>query len=621
MPSMSLIELWQREFAGYSPAKFRQDLLAGLTVAAVALPLALAFGVASGATAAAGLVTAILSGVIIGALSGAPYQLSGPTGAMSAILILISARYGLEAVWITGVMAGLMILAVGLLRLGRFIAYIPAPVISGFTSGIAVIIFVGQLDNFFGAQTAEVETAAEKIWVYLQGGWAPDLQSVALGGLVILLMLFWPQNWGKFMPSSLVGIVAATLIAVWSGWTVATIGEIPRTILLDARLHWQDIPWDTLTLLIAPAISIAALGGVESLLCGAVGSKMTGVRLHANQELVAQGVGNIIIPFFGGVPATAAIARTSVAIKSGGQTRLVSIIHALALLVAALVFAPVIAQVPLTALAGVLMITAYRMNEWLAIRFLFGKRFKTGIVTFLLTLLATITLDLTQAILIGAILSAAIFINQIANLQIEIHDVDPQRMRQRGHRVGEACGAVRVAYLTGPLFFAATNTFNEIFAHVADGHVTKTRTEQRQTEFQLNGNHTGADAASGAASDAASGMESKLDTESESDAESESGEDLQVLILSMRAVPMIDVTGLEALASLHEQMIHNGKRLMLTGIQPNVETMFRRSGLDVEIGAENLFWSAEQAILAAEAHCRELAVDPKPATPAEHALP
>lgn len=566
LPQLSLIQLYRREFSGYTVTKFRQDLLAGLTVAAVALPLALAFGVASGATAAAGLVTAIIAGLAIGALSGAPYQLSGPTGAMSAILILISARYGLEGVWLTGLIAGVIILAVGLLRLGRFIAYIPAPVISGFTSGIAVIIFVGQLDNFFGMHVGEAETAAQKLWLYVQGGWTPDWHSVLLGGLVIVLMLFWPARWGRFMPSSLAGIILATLVAVAAGWEIGAIGAIPRSIVLDARLHWDAIPWESLNELVAPAVSVAALGAVESLLCGAVGSKMTGVRLHANEELVAQGIGNIILPFFGGVPATAAIARTSVAIKSGGQTRLVSIIHALALLAAALIFAPMIARVPLTALAGVLMVTAYRMNEWLAIRFLFGKRFKTGIITFLITLVATISLDLTQAIIIGAALSAAVFINRVANLQVDIHDVDADRMRSRGYHVDAACGSVRVAYLTGPLFFAATNTFNEAFAHITDA----------------------------------------------TDAQDDSHSGVEVLILSMRAVPMIDVTGLESLASLQEQLQHSDKRLMLSGVQPAVLEMFRRSGFDGELGAENIFWSAEQAILAAEAHCQEQAGEHTP---------
>jgi SulP family sulfate permease len=543
MQRLSLTDLWRREFTGYDATRFRADLLAGLTVAAVALPLALAFGVASGATAASGLVTAILAGLIIGALSGAPYQISGPTGAMSAILILVSQRYGLEGVFIAGLMSGVLIMLVGFLRLGRFIGFIPAPVISGFTTGIAIIIFVGQLDNFFGVQTPGAETAARKLLGYFQGGWAPNWQAVGLALVVIGLMLFWPARWGKVVPGSLVGIVAASLIAVVGGFGVPAIGEIPRTILLDDRLRWDGIPWQNLGPLIAPTLSITALGAVESLLCGAVASKMTGVRLQANQELVAQGIGNIILPFFGGVPATAAIARTSVGIKSGGQTRLVSIIHSLALLAAALLLAPVIARVPLAALAGVLMVTAFRMNEWPSIRFMFGHGFKTAIITYLVTLVATVTLDLTEAILIGGVLSAAVFINEVANMQVEVHDVDVARMRERGIDVRTDCKAIRVAYLTGPLFFAATSQFNEAFARE---------------------------------------------------------EDAEVLILSMRAVPLIDITGVEALRSLTESLHAQGKALMLAGTQPRVLEYLQRAGLDEEIGIENFFWSSDRAILEAE---------------------
>lgn len=546
MERLSLIQLWKREFGNYSSDKFRQDLLAGLTVGAVALPLALAFGVASGATAAAGLVTAILSGLIIGALSGAPYQISGPTGAMSAILILITSRYGLEGAWVTGVMAGLIILVIGIFRLGRFISFIPAPVISGFTSGIAVIIFVGQIDNFLGVKTPGTESAAEKFVQYFEqiGEFTPQFSAILLGLIVILIMLFWPAKWSKYLPGSLAGIITATIVSLIMGSPSAVIGEIPRTILLDARLTLAAIPWDNLNVLLAPAISIAALGAVESLLCGAVASKATGIRLHANQELIAQGVGNIIIPFFGGVPATAAIARSSVGIKSGGQTRLVSIIHALVLLASALVLAPVIARIPLAALAGVLMVTAYRMNEWEAIRFIFGKRFKTGMATFLITLLATITLDLTQAILIGGAISAAVFMSQVANIQIDVQTIDVERMRHRGMDVKGDCPHIRVAYLTGPLFFAATNNFNEAFSHLGDVHT---------------------------------------------------------LILSMRAVPMMDVSGLEAMASLHEKMHHEGRVLMLCSLQPDVVRTLERGGLKAMIGAENIFWSADRAILVAEA--------------------
>ena len=543
MPRLSLFDLWHREFSGYTAGKFRQDLLAGLTVAAVALPLALAFGVASGATAAAGLVTAILSGLIIGALSGAPYQISGPTGAMSAVLIVIAQRVGLEGVWVTGLLAGMIILVIGLLRMGRFVAFIPSSVITGFTSGIAFIIFVGQIDNLLGVQTPGAESSALKFLNYFRGGWSPEWTTVLLGLLVIGVMLLWPKSWARFVPGSLIGIVLATLLAVLTGWPAANIGAIPRTILLDERLTLASIPWDRMSELVAPAISIAALGAVESLLCGAVASKMTGIRLQANQELVAQGVGNIIIPFFGGVPSTAAIARTSVGIKSGGQTRLVSIIHSLALLASALLLAPVISLIPMSALAGVLMVTAVRMNEWHAIRFMFGKRFKTGIVTFLVTFLATITLDLTQAILIGGILSAGIFINQVANMEVELRPVDVERMRMRGIDVRTEAKNIRVAYMTGPLFFAATNTFNEAFAHE---------------------------------------------------------DDVDYLILSMRGVPLIDLSGIEALTGLAESLHKQGKTLMLAGVNPKVMYMLQRAGADVLIGKDNFFWSADRAIIVAE---------------------
>jgi SulP family sulfate permease len=543
MARLSLFDLWRREFHGYSAGKFRQDLLAGLTVAAVALPLALAFGVASGATAPAGLVTAILSGFIIGALSGAPYQISGPTGAMSAVLIVIAQRVGIEGVWVTGLLAGMIILVIGLLRLGRFVAFIPSSVITGFTSGIAFIIFVGQIDNLLGVQTAGAESSALKFLGYFRAGWTPEWATVALGLLVVAVMLLWPPAWARYVPGSLIGIILATLAAVLTGAAAANIGVIPRTILLDQRLTLDAIPWEHMNELIAPAISIAALGAVESLLCGAVASKMTGIRLQANQELVAQGVGNIIIPFFGGVPSTAAIARTSVGIKSGGQTRLVSIIHSLALLASALLLAPVISLIPLSALAGVLMVTAVRMNEWHAIRFMFSKRFKTGIVTFLVTFLATITLDLTQAILIGGILSAGIFINQVANLEAEVREVDVERMRARGIDVHTEARNIRVGYLTGPLFFAATNTFNEAFAHE---------------------------------------------------------EDVDYLILSMRGVPLIDLSGIEALTGLAESLHQAGKTLMLAGVNPKVMYMLQRAGADVLIGKDNFFWSADRAILIAE---------------------
>jgi SulP family sulfate permease len=543
MPRRSLARLYKDEFTGYSLAKFQQDLLAGLTVAAVALPLALAFGVASGASAAAGLVTAILAGFIMGALTGAPFQISGPTGAMSAVLIVLVQRYGLEGIWMAGLLSGILLLIIGLLRLGRFIAFIPSPVISGFTSGIALIIFIGQIDNFLGIKTPAADTAAQKLFGYFQSEFTLNAQSLILGLVVIGTMVFMPKKWNARFPASLLGIILATLLNYALAWSAPMIGAIPQTLLLNERLSLANIPFSNLADFIAPTLTITALGAVESLLCGAVGSNMTGIRLQANQELIAQGVGNMLIPFFGGVPATAAIARSSVGIKSGGQTRLVSIIHAVGLLLSMFLLTPFMERIPLAALAGVLMVTAVRMSEWGAIKFIFGKRFKTDMIAFTITMLTTIVLDLTQAILIGTFLAGAVFLNKIASIDIEVQDVDTDRLKQKGIETAGKCQHVRVAFLTGPLFFAATGQFNEAFANLKDTHA---------------------------------------------------------LILSMRGVPLIDTAGIEALLCLDERLEKQGGTLMFAGVHDNACNMMARGGLVEHIGKENFFWSSDQAIVEAE---------------------
>lgn len=543
MPRRSLARLYRDEFSGYTFSKFQQDLLAGLTVAAVALPLALAFGVSSGASAAAGMVTAIIAGIVIGALSGAPYQISGPTGAMSAVLIVLAQRYGLTGIWMGGLLAGVLLTLIGILRLGRFIAFIPGSVITGFTSGIALIIFIGQIDNFLGIKTPAANAAFFKLLGYFKGGFVPEWHTIMVGLTVVLTMLLWPSKWNTKFPASLVGIVLATLLNWTLSWPALTIGSIPSTLFLPEHMTINTIPWPSLQDFIAPTLTITALGAVESLLCGAVASNMTGIRMQANQELIAQGIGNILIPFFGGVPATAAIARTSVSIKSGGQTRLVSVIHALAIMLSMFALAPVMGRVPLAGLAGVLMVTAVRMSEWGSIRFIFGKRFKTDMVAFTVTMLATIILDLTQAILIGSLLAGAIFLNKIASIEIETQEVDAEKLRQKGIEVTGKCQHVRVAFLTGPLFFAATSQFNESFHDLDDTHA---------------------------------------------------------LILSMRGVPLIDTSGLEAIRHLNKRLREQGGTLMFAGIHENARLMMERGGLVNEIGEDNFFWSSDQAIVEAE---------------------
>lgn len=550
LPSPSLIDILRDEFRGYNRQSFRRDLLAGVTVAAVALPLALAFGVASGVTAAAGLVTAILAGFIIGGLGGAGYQISGPTGAMSAVLIVLATRYGVEGVWLAGAMAGAMILLLGIFNLGQIVNFIPSAVIAGFTSGIAVVIFVGQIDNLLGVHTEAAENTLLKLINYSRFDYAPNLAAVGISLAVILIMVLWPKRLSAYVPGSLMAVVGVTAAAAILNLDVPVIGAIPQTILLDQRLIPSQIPWEHLGDLIMPALSIAALGSIESLLCGTVAGRMVGVKMASAQELIAQGLGNIVIPFFGGVPATAAIARTSVAVKSGGSTRVTSIVHSTALLVAALALAPVIARVPLAALAGVLAVTAWRMNEWNEIRQIFRRRFKSALFAFTSTLIATAALDLTQAIILGIGLSALIFVIQSSRAQVTFLPVSVEKMRQNGYELQCDADKIIVAYIIGPLFFGTVNTFNAALERV-------------------------------------SGNED--------------------IILSLRTVPLVDTTGISAIEELIERLEHEGRRVYLSGLTEPVRSYLQRAGVIAHLGEERIFWSAYEAIMAADRYRAGLA--------------
>ena len=367
----------KQEFRGYNSAALMKDLMAGLTVTAVALPLALAFGVSSGADAASGLITAIIAGLVMSLLAGGYYQISGPTGAMAAILTSLVAGYGLDGVFIATLLAGILLLLAGILRLGKLTSFIPAPVITGFTSGIAIVIALGQIDNFFGTHS-EGATAIAKLASYGTLSFHPNLTSVGIGLFVVLFMVFFPKKWNAVVPASLVSIILTTAFSIFMGLDVPVVGTIPQTLFPEKRLVFSALDLSTITNLIMPAFSIAILGMIESLLCGASAGQMTGVRLKSNQELIAQGVGNILLPFFGGIPATAAIARTSVAIRSGAKTRLTGMFHAVGLLISMFLLAPVMSQIPMAALAGVLMVTAWRMNEWNSILYMFSHKFKGG---------------------------------------------------------------------------------------------------------------------------------------------------------------------------------------------------------------------------------------------------
>lgn len=538
----SYIKDIKNEFKGYDLLNFKQDLMAGITVTAVALPLALAFGVSSGATAAAGLITAILAGVVIGALSGGSFQISGPTGAMSAILVALFQKYGLEGVWIAGALAGLILILAGILKLGKVVSYIPTPVVTGFTSGIALIIAIGQLDNFLGVSTKSSESAAIKVLNFFSTPLNPNWYALSIGILVVVIMLIWPKKLNNIIPSSLIGLIIALSINMIFKLPVDIIGDIPQKLILDDRLSISSFNLDILKSVLVPAISIAALAMIESLLCGEVGKKMKGDTFDANRELIAQGIGNFIIPFFGGVPATAAIARTSVAIKSGARTRLVSMFHAVFLMLSMFLLAPIMSNIPLAALAGVLMVTAWRMNEWENIKYIFSKRFKGAILKFLITMFATVALDLTQAILIGVIFSSLLFIVKISNMDISISEVDEKRL-DRAVLKGNNLNNIKVVYFTGPLFFATAEKFkNEVL----------------------------------------------------------SIKDAKVIILSMRGVPLIDTSALQALSEMIEEVENRNCKIMLCGLQQPVKELIDKSGFAEKLGSNMIFWSADQAIKTAE---------------------
>nr|WP_302599554.1 SulP family inorganic anion transporter [uncultured Cellulosilyticum sp.] len=539
----------KNEFAGYNGKRFSKDLLAGLTVTAVALPLALAFGVSSGADAAAGLITAILSGFIMSTLSGASYQISGPTGAMTAILIGLVHQYEMKGVFIATLLAGVILFIAGILKVGKLVTLIPAPVITGFTSGIAIIIALGQVDNFFGV-TSEGSSAVQKLISYGHLGFSPNASAVLLGGIVVLTMIIWPKKWNAKVPSSLVGIIIALAISMGFKLDVAVVGNIPKTLLPETRLGLRTLGEQSLTPFIVPAISIAALGMIESLLCGASAGRMKNEKLNADRELVAQGIGNMLIPFFGGVPSTAAIARTSVAIKSGAETRLTGIFHAVGLLASMFLLGGVMSQIPLAALAGVLMVTAWRMNEWESIQYIFTKKLKTAIAQFLITMICTVLFDLTTAILVGVLVSVVLFVVRIADIEINLSDIDVDKLTANGISVQYHHRRTKVIYLSGPIFFATTEKISQ---------------------------------------------------------EIENLDNLHYMILSMRGVPLIDTTGVQMLLEMSMALRVQGTKVLFVGVQPKVKEMMSRGGLVEQIGEKYFFWGVEQSIVAIEEHMLEVA--------------
>ncbi len=532
------VSMLRREFKGYNLSALGADAMAGLTVTAVALPLAIAFGVSCGADAAAGLITAIIAGLVIGFLSGASYQISGPTGAMSAVLVGIVMQFGKQGIFIVSFLAGILLLLAALFRIGKLVAMIPRSVITGFTSGIAVIIALGQVDNFFGVKS-QGENAIEKLLSYGELGFSPNFAAVGIGLLVMAIMIVFPKKWNARVPSSLVAIIVATAVSAIFSLDVATVGSIPRTLFLEDRLNFKDVQWKEFANYLSPAISIAALGMIESLLCGASASRMKNEPFDADQELIAQGIGNVLIPFFGGVPATAAIARTSVAIKSGGRTRLTGIFHAVGLLLSMFLLAPVMKLLPLSALSGVLFVTAWRMNEWHEIRYIFKNKFRSAILEFSITLIATVLFDLTVAIIIGIAVAALLFVMKSAQMRVEISPISNQRFKgnddvEKMHK--HAC----IVYISGPIFFASVRTLEKEIEKIP--------------------------------------------------------EETEEVIFSLRGVKTIDITGIESLMEHTDVMIEKGIAVKFCGIDPSIVYTLNRAGFEEKYG-QNIYKSIDHVLL------------------------
>ncbi len=533
------IEQLKKEFKGYNSTVLLKDIMAGLTVAAVALPLALAFGVSSGSTAAAGLVTAIISGLVISTFSGGFYQISGPTGAMAAILISIIAKYGMQGVFTATFIAGILLILCGVFHIGRLTSFIPAPVITGFTSGIAIIIALGQIDNFFGV-TSKGTTAISKLLSYSRLGFSLNIEATLLGLFVILFMVLFPKKWNAVIPASFLSIVLATIISALFHLDVATVGAIPKTLFLETRFDLTALNMEDIQGLIGPAISIAMLAMIESLLCGASAGKMANVRLNSDQELVAQGIGNIIIPFFGGIPSTAAIARTSVALKSGARTRLTGIFHALGLLVFMFLLGPIMSQIPLSALAGVLMVTAFRMNDWEEIQFIFSHRFRGAAIKYLITMAATIIFDLTIAIMIGIVTALILLVNRLSDIEINYEEVDMNRLHTPNKAPTKEFDNAIVAYMTGSVLFSNTQSIEEIEKHA---------------------------------------------------------ENYDTILLSMRGVSYMDISGAIGFMNVLSDLQKQGKKIIFCGVPNKTMVMMHRSGLFDMVGEENFYWSVERALL------------------------
>ncbi len=532
---------------GISSRQLAQDLMAGLIVGVVALPLAIAFAIASGVKPEQGLYTAIVAGLLISVLSGSRVQIGGPTGAFIVIVYGIVEKYGYDGLATATLLAGGLLIAMGLARLGTVIKFIPYPVTVGFTAGIALIILVGQLRDFFGLQMEKVPAEfPEKVAAFAEhfASFSPWAAMVATA--TMLIILFWPRLTHR-IPGSLVAIIATTAAVQLLNIPVETIGsrfgEVPNTLPAP---HLPNISWELCRQMFSPALTIALLAGIESLLSAVVADGMTERRHRSNMELVAQGVANIASPIFGGIPATGAIARTATNIKNGGRTPIAGIVHAVTLLLIMLFFGKWAALIPMATLAGILAIVAWNMSE----THLFIKMFrgpKSDILVLVSTFLLTVLVDLTVAIQVGVVLAALLFMRRMAevtqvgyvthmlNDDEEENPDDPLSLSRRKVPAG-----VEVFEISGPFFFGAADKFKNAISEVED----KPR----------------------------------------------------ILILRMRHVLSLDATAIQALESVYTRSRRERTTLVLSGVHAQPLIVLEHSGLLDKIGADNVHGNIDDAL-------------------------
>lgn len=526
---------------GYSAARFKQDLIAGIVVGIVALPLAIAFGIASGVSPTIGLITAIIGGFLVSALGGCSVQIGGPTGAFIVIVYNIIATYGLQGLAIATLMAGIILVGLGLFHLGTVIKFIPYPIVVGFTAGIALTIFSTQINDLFGLGLTNVPSEFIPKWgVYLHSFGNTHWPTLVTGIVSLLIIILMPKI-SKKLPGALIAIIVVTaavaiLKSCCPDMAIETIGDRFGSLPTDIPLpHSPEINMATINLLLPSAFTIAVLGAIESLLSATVADGVTGSRTNSNTELIGQGIANIVVPFFGGIPVTGAIARTMTNITNGGRTPVAGVIHAVVLLLIFLFLMPLINMVPMACLAAVLVNVSYNMSGWRTIRAIFHNP-KSDISVLAVTFILTVVFDLTIAIEIGLLLAIILFLRRVMeNTEIKAYsgELDIAEGTEAQAEVLDLAKGVDVYEIDGPFFFGVAQKFDELM-----------RTSMADKPY--------------------------------------------VRIIRMRKVPFIDATGVHNLEVLINASHDEGILIVLSGVNPKVREVLHNAGIDRIIAPEHI---------------------------------